>query len=219
MTLPTTITVIGAGSASFGENTLAALLRSPRLRGSTLPWWTERHSLGIVQRLADRLNGEWHAGFPISAHTHHREALPGAEFVVTAIEVGPREELWRKILRSRLNTACASPMRRTAARAGLPMPRATIEAGPGNRPGYGTGLPRGVVYQLHQPDGAHLRPGQPPQPHQVCGSVPSTSGGYYFAGVALGRDLGIQVPAASPACTPIRWKMICAPVLCARRCR
>ena len=36
MSLPTTITVIGAGSASFGENTLAALLRAPRLKGSAL---------------------------------------------------------------------------------------------------------------------------------------------------------------------------------------
>ncbi|PJH74735.1 MAG: hypothetical protein CO064_10410, partial [Anaerolineae bacterium CG_4_9_14_0_8_um_filter_58_9] len=34
MTIPTKIVVIGAGSASFGENTLSALMRSERLRGS-----------------------------------------------------------------------------------------------------------------------------------------------------------------------------------------
>jgi alpha-galactosidase/6-phospho-beta-glucosidase family protein len=36
MTLPTKITVIGAGSASFGENSLSAILRSKKLDGSRL---------------------------------------------------------------------------------------------------------------------------------------------------------------------------------------
>ncbi len=96
MSLPTVITVIGAGSASFGENTLAALLRAPRLKGSTLRL-VDRNasSLDIVHRLAQRLNREWNSGFALSAHTDHYEALEGAQFVVNAIEVGPREELWR----------------------------------------------------------------------------------------------------------------------------
>ncbi len=96
MSLPTKITVIGAGSASFGENTLSAILRSKKLRGSTLAL-VDRNpaSLAIVKPLADRLNREWDAGFTISAHTHHAEALPGSDFVVSAIEVGPREELWK----------------------------------------------------------------------------------------------------------------------------
>ncbi len=90
------ITVIGAGSASFGENTLSAILRSKKLRGSTLAL-VDRNaaSLDIVHRLADRLNVEWDAGFVIQAHSHHREALPGSDFVVSAIEVGPREALWK----------------------------------------------------------------------------------------------------------------------------
>ncbi|HUH95840.1 MAG TPA: hypothetical protein VLZ89_00680 [Anaerolineales bacterium] len=97
MTLPTTITVIGAGSASFGENTLAALMHSPKLRGSALRL-VDRNaaSLDIVHRLAGRLNREWDAQMKISAHAHHEQALPGSQFVVSAIEVGPREELWRK---------------------------------------------------------------------------------------------------------------------------
>ena len=36
MTLPTTITVIGAGSASFGENTLSAFINSKRLRDTDI---------------------------------------------------------------------------------------------------------------------------------------------------------------------------------------
>ncbi|MGA7194500.1 MAG: hypothetical protein WBW94_12795 [Anaerolineales bacterium] len=97
MTLPTIITVIGAGSASFGENTLAALIHSEKLRGSTLRL-VDRNasSLDIVYRLANRLNVEWDAQMKISSHKHHQDALDGAQFVVSAIEVGPREELWRK---------------------------------------------------------------------------------------------------------------------------
>jgi len=97
MTLPTAITVIGAGSASFGENTLSAILRSERLRGSTLRL-VDRNpdTLDIVHRLANRLNREWDADFQISAHADHRDALDGAKFVVNAIEVGARENLWRR---------------------------------------------------------------------------------------------------------------------------
>lgn len=90
------ITVIGAGSASFGENTLSALLRSKKLKGSTLRLVDRNaQSLDIVHRLAQRLNREWNSEFTLSAHAHHRDALDGAQFVVSAIEVGPREELWR----------------------------------------------------------------------------------------------------------------------------
>jgi len=97
MPLPTKIVVIGAGSASFGENTLSALLRSKKLRGSSLALVDRNaQSLDIVHRLANRLNVEWDAGFHISAYTHHKEALDGAQFVVSSIEVGAREGLWRK---------------------------------------------------------------------------------------------------------------------------
>lgn len=96
MPLPTKIVVIGAGSASFGENTLSALMRSPRLKGSHLAL-VDRNpaSLDIVFRLAQRLNREWACRMQLSAHSHHREALAGAGFVVSAIEVGPRERLWK----------------------------------------------------------------------------------------------------------------------------
>ena len=95
--LPTKITVIGAGSASFGENTLSAIMRSKKLKGSTLAL-VDRNasSLDIVHRLANRLNVEWEAGFTVTAHTHHAEALPGSQFVVNAIEVGARENLWQR---------------------------------------------------------------------------------------------------------------------------
>jgi alpha-galactosidase len=97
MTLPTKIVVIGAGSASFGENTLAALMSSQRLQGATLALVDQNsHNLDVIGRLAERLNQDWNAHMPITTHTHHLEALSGAEFVVIAIEVGPREQLWRQ---------------------------------------------------------------------------------------------------------------------------
>ena len=96
MALPTKITVIGAGSASFGENTLSAIIRSKRLRGSALALVDRNsESLDIVHRLAGRLNREWKSDLKITAHSHHAEALAGTNFVVNAIEVGAREGLWR----------------------------------------------------------------------------------------------------------------------------
>ena len=89
MSLPTKIVVIGAGSASFGENTLSALMRSSKLKGSQLALVDRNpRSLDIVKRLAERLNREWNSGIIISAHAHHKQALQDAQFVVSAIEVG-----------------------------------------------------------------------------------------------------------------------------------
>jgi len=97
MPLPTKITVIGAGSAQFGENTMSAIMRSKKLKGSTLAL-VDRNSdsLDIVQRLANRLNKEWDAEFKITSHANHQDALPGSSFVVNAIEVGARENLWKR---------------------------------------------------------------------------------------------------------------------------
>jgi alpha-galactosidase len=94
--LPTKIVIIGAGSAIFGLNSVSALLGSERLRGSTLALVDRNpEALSLMGRLAERLNREWGAEMQITTHTHHREALEGAEFVVLAIEVPPREALWR----------------------------------------------------------------------------------------------------------------------------
>ena len=96
MTLPTKIVVIGAGSASFGLNSLAALMSSSRLQGSHLALVDRNEdTLAVVHRLGQRLNREWAAQMRLTTHTHHREALEGASFVILSIEVPPREELWR----------------------------------------------------------------------------------------------------------------------------
>ncbi|MEZ4866411.1 MAG: hypothetical protein R3C14_34150 [Caldilineaceae bacterium] len=95
--LPTKVVVIGAGSASFGLNTLSALLGSARLRGSHLALVDRNpERLALMTRLAGRLNQEWDAQMQISSHTHHADALGEAAFVVSAIEVNPREEFWQQ---------------------------------------------------------------------------------------------------------------------------
>lgn len=92
----TKVTVIGAGSASFGLNTLGSLMRSPKLKGSEIALVDRNpETLALICRLAERLNREWDAEMTITSYTHHQEALPGTKFVVSAVEVPPRERLWR----------------------------------------------------------------------------------------------------------------------------
>ncbi len=94
---PVKIVIIGAGSASFGLNSLATLLRESSLRGSALALVDHNaDGLRLVHALAERMNTEWDAGLTIESDTDRRAMLEGADFVVCSIEVGPREELWRR---------------------------------------------------------------------------------------------------------------------------
>lgn len=91
------VVIIGAGSASFGLETLATLMRSPRMKGGTVALVDlNREGLDLVDALARRLNREWDSGVTIVSTTRREEVLGGADFVVVAIEVGPREGLWRR---------------------------------------------------------------------------------------------------------------------------
>ena len=90
------IVIIGAGSASFGPNTLATLIASPALRGSQLGLVDlDGTSLERVRQVAERMNEAWDAGMCITASTDRRRLLPGADFVIVSIEVPPREKLWQ----------------------------------------------------------------------------------------------------------------------------
>ena len=91
------VVMIGAGSATFGRMAIATLLREPSMRGSTLALVdTNVEGLRLMHRLAERVNREWDAGVTIESSTDRRAVLDGADFVACAIEVGPREELWRQ---------------------------------------------------------------------------------------------------------------------------
>ena len=194
----TKITVIGAGSASFGENTLAALMRSKKLRGSHLALVDRNaQSLDIVHRLANRLNKEWDSNFTISAHTNHKDALDGANFVVSAIEVGPREELWKSDYDITLKYGVHQPYAENGGPGGF------IHAARNIMPLME------IVRDMEQacPDAWFINFTNPMV--RICDAVNRHSkikvvglchqiyAGYGMVGVALAKELGIQVPDGS----------------------
>ncbi len=191
----TTITVVGAGSASFGENTLSALLRSKNLQGSTLRLVDRNaQSLDIVHRLANRLNKEWDSKFTITAHTHHKDALEGTNFVVSAIEVGPREELWKSDFEIPIKYGVHQPYGENGGPGGI------IHAARNVKPVLE------IVRDMEQacPDAWFINFTNPMV--RICDLVNRHSKikvvglchqiyiGYGMVGVALAKDLGIQVP-------------------------
>lgn len=90
------IVVIGAGSASFGPNTIATILRSSTLRGSELALVDiDGGALDRVTKVANRLNDEWDASFRVVSGMDRCRHLENANFVIVSIEVPPREKLWR----------------------------------------------------------------------------------------------------------------------------
>jgi alpha-galactosidase len=195
MSLPTKITVIGAGSASFGENTLSAIVRSKKLRGSTLALVDKNaDNLDIVQRLANRLNHEWDAQFKITAHTDHCEALADSNFVVNAIEVGARENLWKKDFEIPIKYGVRQPYAENGGPGGFA--HAARNIGPIMK----------IVHDMESlcPDAWFINFTNPMI--RICDAVNRHSqikavglchqiyAGYSMVGVALAKDLGLEVP-------------------------
>lgn len=192
---PPKITVIGAGSASFGENTLSAIVRSKKLCGSTLAL-VDRNpdTLDIVNRLANRLNREWDSQFTITAHTHHQDALPGSNFVVNAIEVGARENLWQQDFEIPIKYGVRQPYAENGGPGGFA--HAARNIGPIMQ----------IVRDMEQacPDAWFINFTNPMI--RICDAVNRHSRikavglchqiyvGYTMVGVALAKDLGIEVP-------------------------
>lgn len=110
MPKPVKIVCIGAGSFSFGLTTLVSLLRSEALKGSQLVLVDRNQPhLETMRGLIDWLNEVWKAEMNISAFTSHKDALPGADFVINAIEVGAREALWESDYRIPLKYGVRQP--------------------------------------------------------------------------------------------------------------
>jgi alpha-galactosidase len=195
MTLPAKIVVIGAGSASFGENTLSALIHSKKLRASTLALVDRnKATLDTVKRLAERLNHEWKAGFTIEAYSHHEEALEGAGFVVSAIEVGAREGLWRQDFEIPLKYGVRQPYAENGGPGGFA--HAARNIGPVMK----------IVHDMEEicPQAWFINFTNPMI--RICDAVNRHSRiqavglchqiyiGYTMVGIAIGRDLGITIP-------------------------
>jgi alpha-galactosidase len=95
MPKPPKIVCIGAGSAIFGLSNLATIIRSRRLRGAEVALVDiDEPGLKTMTTLAHKMNQAWDAQMTIASTTEREEALPGADFVVVSVQVGPREELW-----------------------------------------------------------------------------------------------------------------------------
>jgi alpha-galactosidase len=195
MPLPTKITVIGAGSASFGENTLSAILRSKKLKGSTLAL-VDRNadSLDIVHRLANRLNLEWEAGFAITAHTDHEDALSDSHFVVNAIEVGARENLWQRDFEIPIKYGVRQPYAENGGPGGFAHAARNIGPIMQIARDMEQACPSAWFVNFTNPmiricDAVNRR-----SRIKAVGLCHQIYQGYMMVGIALAKDLGIEVP-------------------------
>ncbi len=95
MAKPPKIVCIGAGSAVFGLSNLATIIRGQRLRGAEVALVDiDEAGLKTMTALAHKMNQAWDSQMTIWGTTEREEALPGADFVVVSVQVGPREEVW-----------------------------------------------------------------------------------------------------------------------------
>ena len=91
------IVLIGAGSAQFGYGTIGDILQSKVLEGSHIVLHDINPvTLAAVEQAAKAFISEHNLPFTLSATTNRPEALQGADFIVSSIEVGNRFELWEE---------------------------------------------------------------------------------------------------------------------------
>jgi len=193
--LPTKIVVIGAGSVSFGLNTIAALMGSETLRGSTVALVDrDAEALTAMERLARRMNRDWGAGMHLSAYTHPADALEGAEFCVSAVEVPPREGLWRSDYEVPLRHGVRQPYAENGGPGGLAHTLRNV----------GPVLDIAKDMRRLCPDALYINYSNPMT--RMCDALVRYGGirtvglchqigaGYAMVGRALAMDLGIDVP-------------------------
>jgi alpha-galactosidase len=91
------IVLIGAGSTSFGPSTLLDLYQSNHLQGSTIVLHDiNKEHLEVIYELIRAENKIHNNKFNIESTINRKEALNGADFVISSIEVGERFKLWRE---------------------------------------------------------------------------------------------------------------------------
>ncbi len=193
---PVKIVVIGAGSASFGLNALATLLREPVLRGSTLALVDHNAAgLDLVHRLAARINEEWDAGLTIRSNTDRRAVLDGADFVVCSIEVGPREELWRRDWEITLRHGLRQPYAENGGPGGFAHAARNIPPILDIARDMERLCPRALFVNLSNPLPRLCRAIAKYTSITPVGLCHQLGYGYGMAGVALAEDIGVEVPA------------------------
>ncbi len=91
------IVLIGAGSAMFGLSTVGDILRSSILEGADIVLHDiDSAALRRVEKTARAHLDAHKRPFTLTATTNREEALQGADFCITSIEVGDRFELWEQ---------------------------------------------------------------------------------------------------------------------------
>jgi len=90
------VVLIGAGSAFFGLPTFRDIFTTPQMKGAQLVLVDiDEQNLDRMYALAHRLNEHTGFGLRIAKTTQRREALAGADFVISCIAI-ERCELWRQ---------------------------------------------------------------------------------------------------------------------------
>jgi len=212
--LPTKIVVIGAGSASFGLNTLGALMRNERLRGSHLALVDRNgETLALVGRLAGRLNREWDTQMTVTTHTHHAEALDSAGFVVLSIEVPPREALWRSDYEIPLKYGVRQPYAENGGPGGFAHAARNIGPVMEIARDMERACPDAWLINFTNPMARICDAVARYSTIRVVGLCHQIKAGYAMVGLALADDLGIEVPEgftdthASPSTSPPRQQV------------
>lgn len=89
------ISLVGAGSASFGLETLYDIASSEELRNSTVALIDiDENKLKVMTRVAERFNEYFRAGLKLESYTSTREGLSGSDFVIIAVEKERMKRWW-----------------------------------------------------------------------------------------------------------------------------
>ena len=211
------IVIIGAGSDIFGLNMVATLMRSKVLRGSTLMLVDRNASaLESMMHLAKRVNREWLSGMVIKSTTDTIKALPGANFVICAIGASPREGLWKSDYEIPLKLGVRQPYAENSGPGGFAQAARNIPMIMDIVHGIEKHCPQALFINFTNPmqricDAVHRY-----SFIRVVGLCHQISAGYSMVGRTLGRELGIESPAAfigthsSPAINPARQQVALA---------
>ena len=191
------IVLIGAGSANFGANSVATLLREPSLRGSTIALVDlNAEGLALVHRLCERMNREWEAGVTIVSDTDRCAVLADADFVVCAIEVGPREELWRLDWEIPLRHGLRQPYAENGGPGGMFHAARNIPHILDIARDMERLSPRAVLINLTNPVPRLCRAVSKYTSIEVVGLCHQIGHAYYSIGMTIGDAIGLAPPAA-----------------------
>ncbi|MHA1229567.1 MAG: family 4 glycosyl hydrolase [Candidatus Helarchaeota archaeon] len=91
------IVLIGAGSAQFGLGTVADILTSDILKGSTISLLDiNKETLDIVSKICRYAIEDLNLDFKLESTTNREDALSDADFIICSIETGDRFKLWEQ---------------------------------------------------------------------------------------------------------------------------